>query len=228
MFELIIALFPGLSESLSLTFFALLVGLLLSLFFTVILSFKIKFISFFILGYITLFTGTPLLVQFFLIYYGPNQFSVLKTCDTLWFLISSPWICAMITLSLNSAAYCTSLFYGALMEIDNTVWQSCQALGLSHYQSLKIILPYIFKRIILSYGNEVMLVFKSTSLASTITLLEIMGYSQQIFSQTYNTNIFIAAGIIYLFFNGMFAVLINQFSQYMLFFENHAYQKKSL
>ncbi|WP_348666016.1 arginine ABC transporter permease ArtM [Arsenophonus symbiont of Ornithomya chloropus] len=225
MLELIIALFPGLSKSLSLTFFALFIGLLLSLFFTFILSFKIKFISFFILGYITIFTGTPLLVQFFLIYYGPNQFSFLQSSNTLWFLISSPWMCAMISLSLNSAAYCTLLFNGALKEIDNTIWQSCQALGLSHYQSLKIILPYVFKRIILSYGNEVILVFKSTGLASTITVLEIMGYSQQIFSQTYNIDVFIAAGIIYLFFNNMFAFLINRFSKYMLSFEKTSYKK---
>ncbi|WMY95572.1 MAG: arginine ABC transporter permease ArtM [Arsenophonus sp.] len=225
MFELIISLLPGLSRSLSLTFFALLIGLFLSLFFTIILSLKIKFISVFILGYITIFTGTPLLVQFFLFYYGPNQFSFLKAYDTLWYLISSPWVCAMTALSLNSAAYCTLLFHGALKSIDNIIWQSCQALGLSHYQSLKIILPYVFKRIILSYGNEVMLVFKSTGLASTITLLEIMGYSQQIFSQTYNIDIFIAAGIIYLFCNSIFALLIHQLSQYMLSFERASYKK---
>ncbi len=58
-------------------------------------------------GYITLFTGTPLLVQIFLIYYGPGQFPSLQDYPWLWHLISEPWLCALIALSLNSAAYTT-------------------------------------------------------------------------------------------------------------------------
>ncbi|STN25596.1 arginine ABC transporter permease [Escherichia coli] len=61
-------------------------------------------------GYITLFTGTPLLVQIFLIYYGPGQFPTLQEYPALWHLLSEPWLCALIALSLNSAAYTTQLF----------------------------------------------------------------------------------------------------------------------
>jgi arginine transport system permease protein len=50
-------------------------------------------------GYITLFTGTPLLVQIFLIYYGPGQFPVLQEYPVIWHLLSEPWLCALLALS---------------------------------------------------------------------------------------------------------------------------------
>lgn len=67
-------------------------------------------------GYLTLFTGTPLLIQIFLIYYGPGQFESLRN-SVLWPLLSEPWFCAMLALALNSAAYSTLLFYGAVKAI---------------------------------------------------------------------------------------------------------------
>ncbi|VDZ79849.1 arginine transporter permease ArtM [Salmonella bongori] len=55
-------------------------------------------------------------------------------------------------------------------------------------------LPYAFKRALSSYSNEVVLVFKSTSLAYTITLMEVMGYSQLLYGRTYDVMVFGAAG----------------------------------
>ncbi|WGO82783.1 arginine ABC transporter permease ArtM [Arsenophonus apicola] len=221
MIDLIISLLPGLPTSLSLTVCALLIAFLLALFLTIILSLKTAIFSSIIKGYITLFTGTPLLVQFFLIYYGPGQFPALRDYPALWTLISTPWICALLALALNSAAYSTLLFHGAVKAIPKTSWQACQALGMSNYQTLRIILPYALKRALSSYSNEVILIFKSTSLASTITLLEIMGYSQQIFGQTYNVDVFIAAGIIYLSVNGILTLLMRWLEQYALSFEKN-------
>lgn len=62
------------------------------------------------------FTGTPLLVQFFLIYYGPGQFQWIVS-GPLWSLLSGTWFCAMLTLALNIAAYSTQLFHGAVKAI---------------------------------------------------------------------------------------------------------------
>lgn len=219
MIDLVISLLPGLSTSLSLTLCALLIAFFLALFLTIILSLNTVIFSSIIQFYITLFTGTPLLVQFFLIYYGPGQFSALRECTTLWTWISTPWICAMLTLALNSAAYSTLLFYGAVKAIPKTSWQSCQALGMSNQQPLLIILPYAFRRVLSSYSNEVILTSKSTSLASTITLLDIMGYSQQIFAQTYDIDIFLAAGIIYLCINSILILFMRYFERYTLSFE---------
>lgn len=72
-------LFKGLHTSLTLTIASLIVALILSLLFTVILTLKTPVLTHIVRGYITLFTGTPLLVQIFLIYYGPGQFRRCRT-----------------------------------------------------------------------------------------------------------------------------------------------------
>ena len=169
-------LLKGLHTSLTLTVASLLLALVLALAFTVILALKVPVLSLITRGYITLFTGTPLLVQIFLIYYGPGQLPAIQNIGWLWNLLSQPWLCALLALSLNSAAYTTLLFHGAVKAIPAGQWHSCAALGMNRQDTLRILLPYAFKRALSSYSNEVVLVFKSTSLAYTITLMEVMGH----------------------------------------------------
>ena len=198
----------GLHTSLTLTIAALIVALLLALIFTVVLK-----------GYITLFTGTPLLVQIFLIYYGPGQFPSIREIPWLWDLLSQPWLCAMFALALNSAAYTTQLFAGAMRAIPSGQWQSCEALGMSKKQSLRILLPFAFKRALSSYSNEVVLVFKSTSLAYTITLMDVMGHSQLMYGRTYDVMVFGAAGLVYLCVNGLLTLMMRLIERRALAFE---------
>lgn len=131
MLEYLPELLKGLHTSLTLTVASIVVALILSLIFTIILTLKTPGVVWLVRGYITLFTGTPLLVQIFLIYYGPGQFPTLQEYPVLWHLLSEPWLCALIALSLNSAAYTTQLFYGAIRAIPEGQWQSCGALGMS-------------------------------------------------------------------------------------------------
>ncbi|VEC57815.1 arginine transporter permease subunit ArtM [Klebsiella aerogenes] len=81
-------LLKGLHTSLTLTVASIIVALILSLIFTIILTLKTPGLVWIVRGYITLFTGTPLLVQIFLIYYGPGQFPSLQEYPWLWHLIS--------------------------------------------------------------------------------------------------------------------------------------------
>ncbi|EYU14681.1 arginine ABC transporter permease ArtM [Photorhabdus aegyptia] len=221
MLEYIQQILPGLTTSLSLTVTALFVAFMMSALFTMVLTMKLPVLTQLVKTYITLFTGTPLLVQFFLIYYGPGQFPSIKAYPWLWQLLSEPWLCAMVALALNSAAYSTLLFHGAVKAIPAGQWQSCQALGMSKAQSMRILLPYAFKRALSSYSNEVVLIFKSTSLASTITLLEVMGYSQLLFGRNYDVMVFIAAGVIYLCVNGILTLLMRMIERRALAFERH-------
>ena len=205
MFEYLPELMKGLHTSLTLTVASLIVALILALIFTIILTLK-----------------TPVLVwlvQIFLIYYGPGQFPTLQEYPALWHLLSEPWLCALIALSLNSAAYTTQLFYGAIRAIPEGQWQSCSALGMSKKDTLAILLPYAFKRSLSSYSNEVVLVFKSTSLAYTITLMEVMGYSQLLYGRTYDVMVFGAAGIIYLVVNGLLTLMMRLIERKALAFE---------
>ncbi|WP_275554072.1 arginine ABC transporter permease ArtM [Mixta sp. Marseille-Q2659] len=212
-------LLKGLQTSLTLTVASLLAALILSLLFTMVLALKTPVVSQLVKGYITLFTGTPLLVQIFLIYYGPGQFPSIQKIDWLWQLLSQPWLCALLALSLNSAAYTTQLFYGAVRAIPAGQWQSCAALGMTRRDTLRILLPYAFKRALSSYSNEVVLVFKSTSLAYTITLMEVMGHGQLLYGRTYDVMVFAAAGLIYLCVNGLLTLLMRLIEHRALAFE---------
>ncbi|WP_413111428.1 arginine ABC transporter permease ArtM [Thaumasiovibrio sp. DFM-14] len=215
-------LFSGLLTSLELTVFSLIFGCILALLFTLALILKTPVMSWGVKGIITLFTGTPLLVQIFLVYYGPGQFELIRE-SFLWTWLMQPWFCAMLALALNTAAYSTLLFKGAFDAIPNHQWQACQALGMGTRHSLQILLPYAIRRAIPAYSNEVILVFKGTSLASTITIMDLMGYAQRINAQTYDTiTVFGIAGLFYLAVNGLLTLLFRQLERKALAFEAQA------
>ncbi|WP_392565337.1 arginine ABC transporter permease ArtM [Utexia brackfieldae] len=210
----------GLPVTLSLSFSAIICACLISIGFTVLLTFKNRLLNSVIKGYILLFTGTPLLVQIFLIYYGPVQFSHLQDqLPLLWSLLSHPWFCAFLALTLNSAAYTTQIFYGALKAIPQGQWQACAVLGMNKRQTLKVILPYALKRALSTYSNEVIFVVKGTALASTITLLDVMGYNQYLMGNYYEFSIFILTGAIYLLINGLLSLMMRMIEKKALTFE---------
>ena len=209
----------GIPTSLLLTFVSLLIAFLLALFFTFILAMGNRWLKSAVNFYLVLFTGTPLLIQIFLIYSGPGQFEFI-TQSPLWSLLSNAWFCAMLALALNSAAYSTQLFYGAVKAIPQGQWESCAALGLSRVQTLKILIPYALKRALPSYTNEIILVFKGTSLASTITIMDIMGYARQLYGTEYDAlTIYGIAGGIYLLITGIATLVLRKVENKVLAFE---------
>ena len=212
-------LFEGLMTSFQLTVASLFVGCILSLLMTVSLIMRTPLIHWLSRGVIILFTGTPLLVQIFLIYYGPGQFEWIRE-SILWVWLSQPWFCAMLALALNTAAYSAQLFKGAFNTIPEGQWQACRALGMGKAASLRVLLPYALRRAVPAYSNEVILVFKGTSLASTITIMDLMGYAQRINAQTYDTlTVFGIAGLFYLVVNGMLTLLFRHLERKALAFE---------
>lgn len=202
-------LIKGLGTTLELTFVSLLLGCSLALLFTIILSVRFKPLVWLVKLQILLFTGTPLLVQIFLIYYGPAQFDLLRN-SVLWPLLSQPWFCAMLALALNSAAYSTQLFKGAIDNVAPGEWEACYALGMNRVQALtRVILPHAFRRALPAYGNEMILIMKGSSLASTITLMDLMGYAARLNAQTYDTlTVFTMTGIIYLTLTGIMTIAV--------------------
>ncbi|MCW9733359.1 arginine ABC transporter permease ArtM [Avibacterium sp. 20-15] len=214
-----ITIAQGIPTSLLLTISALFLAFILAIALTFILAMENKLLKSAVNIFLTLFTGTPLLVQFFLIYYGPGQFQWIVESPA-WALLSNAWFCAMLTLALNSAAYSTQLFYGAVKAISKGQWESCAALGLTRWQTLKILIPYALKRALPSYSNEIILVFKGTSLASTITILDIMGYARQLYGTEYDAlTIYGIAGVIYLAITGIATLLLRKLESKVLMFE---------
>ncbi len=136
----------------------------------------------------------------------------------IWHLLSEPWLCALIALSLNSAAYTTQLFYGAIRAIPEGQWQSCGALGMSKKDTLAILLPYAFKRALFLFQRSRSGV-QSTSLAYTITLMEVMGHGQLLYGRTYDVMVFGAAGLVYLVVNGLLTLMMRLIERKALAFE---------
>ncbi|AUI66194.1 MULTISPECIES: arginine ABC transporter permease ArtM [Glaesserella] len=217
--EYFMVIAQGIPTSLLLTFVSLIVAFFLAVGMTFLLSMENRLVKGAVNGFLTLFTGTPLLVQFFLIYAGPGQFQWI-VASPLWSLLSDAWFCAMLTLALNSAAYTTLLFHGAVKAIPKGQWETCAALGLSRLQTLKILIPYALKRALPSYSNEIILVFKGTSLASTITIMDIMGYARQLYGTEYDAlTIYGLAGAIYLVITGIMTVILRKVERKVLSFE---------
>ena len=184
--ELIITSFPKLLSAtlvtLKLLSASLFFGLFLGLFFAILRLNKNKLISGFAYGYSYVFRGTPLLVQIFIIYFGLGQIEYLRT-TFLWVILKEPYWCAIIAFSLNTGAY------------------TSESLGLNKiFIFTKIQIPIAIKQSLPAYGNEIILMLKGTSLASTVTLLDITGVAKFIISTTFRPiEVFIVAGSIYLF-----------------------------
>ncbi|AOE87962.1 ABC transporter permease [Pseudomonas sp. TCU-HL1] len=150
-------------------------------------------------GYIFFFRGTPLLVQLFLVYYGLAQFDAVRK-GPLWPYLRDPFWCAVLTMTLHTAAYIAEILRGAIQAVPPGEIEAARALGMSRFQALFfIILPRAARIGLPAYSNEVILMVKASALASTVTLLELTGMSRTIIARTYlPVEIFFAAGLFYL------------------------------
>jgi His/Glu/Gln/Arg/opine family amino acid ABC transporter permease subunit len=149
--------------------------------------------------YITFFRGTPLLVQLFLIYYGLAQFDVIRE-SWAWPYLRQPFVCALLTFGLHTAAYTANILRGAILAVPVGEVEAGRACGMSpSILYRRIILPRAFRLALPAYGNEVISMLKATSLASTVTVMELTGVASTIVARTYAPyEIFVTAAAIYL------------------------------
>ncbi len=151
-------------------------------------------------AYVFYFRGTPLLVQIFLIYYGSGQFRAVFEAAGLWTFFREPYFCAVLSLTLNTAAYTAYSLRGAIQNVPFGEVEAARACGMSRgllYR--RIILPNAFRLALPAYTNEVIFLFQSTSLVSIITLLDLTGVARIIVARSFAVyEIYITAGILYL------------------------------
>ncbi|MEW6262823.1 MAG: ABC transporter permease subunit [Thermodesulfobacteriota bacterium] len=192
--ELIVESLPELLRAsvltIQLTFISLALGAILALPLALGRMSKNRWLSGFCFVYVYYFRGTPLLVQIFLIYYGLPQIG----------LTLGAYSSALISLSLNTAAYTAEIIRGGIQAIPAGEIESAYAMGMTRLQVLEvIIIRQMIGFALPAYGNEIILQIKATSLASTITLMDLTGMARTLASDTYAPlEIFSAAGIIYL------------------------------
>jgi His/Glu/Gln/Arg/opine family amino acid ABC transporter permease subunit len=128
--------------------------------------------------YSACFRGTPLLVQIFLIYYGVAQFHAVRH-SFIWPILRESFPCALIALTLNMVAYLGEVGMGPVLLYR------------------RIILPRALRLMLPAMCNEVLIQLKSTSLASTITLLDVTGVGRRFAAASYSTTPLLVAGGIY-------------------------------
>jgi octopine/nopaline transport system permease protein len=166
--------------------------------------------------YVFVFRGTPLLVQIFLIYYGLSQFPAIRHSFA-WPILRQPYWCAILALTINTAAYGSEIIRGGLLSVPHGQVEAARAAGMSRFMLFhRIIMPLAIRQALPGYGNEMISMIKATSLASIITLMDITGVAAKIISETYRAiEVFVVAGAIYLVINFALTRLV-QFVEYRL------------
>ncbi len=151
-------------------------------------------------GVIFYFRGTPLLVQIFLIYYGSGQFQDFLSQVGLWTFFREAYFCAVLSLTLNTAAYTAEILRGAIQGVPWGEVEAARACGMSGgllYR--RIILPKAFRLAWPAYTNEVVFLLQASSLVSIITLMDITGVARVIAARTFAFyELFLTAAAIYL------------------------------
>ncbi len=179
---------------------SLIIGLFIGLFFAILRLNKNIFINRLAYGYSYVFRGTPLLVQIFIIYFGLGQIEYLRS-TVLWVILKEPYWCAIIAFALNTGAYTSEILRSAFQTIKPGIIEAGKSLGISNKVIFyKIQIPIAIRQSLPAYGNEIILMMKGTSLASTVTIMDLTGVAKYIISTTFKPiEVFIVAGGIYLF-----------------------------
>ena len=198
--------------TIKLLFLSLFFGVFIGLLFAILRLNKNPFINKFAYGYSYIFRGTPLLVQIFIIYFGLGQIEYFRT-TFLWAVFKEPYWCAIIAFALNTGAYTSEILRSAFQTIKPGIIEAGKSLGISSKIIFyKIQIPVAIRQSLPAYGNEIILMMKGTSLASTVTLMDITGVAKYIISTTFKpVEVFIVAGGIYLFMT----FLIHNFIKYL-------------
>lgn len=166
--------------------------------------------------YIYVFRGTPILVQIFIVYYGFPQLEFIRG-SFLWPILREPFGCAIVALSLNTGAYVSEILRGGVLGVDRGLQEAGAALGLSVRQRfMYITTPLAVRLAIPAYSNDVISLLKSTALASTITLLDMMGIARTIVAETYAPyEVFISLAVIYLVLTWILQKAFGAFERFM-------------
>lgn len=140
-------------------------------------------------AYVSVFRGTPLLVQLFIWYFGLPELGIQP----------SPMTAAVVGLALYSGSYQTEIVRGAIQSIEKGQMEAARSLGLSYFKAMRfVILPQAFLRMLPPLGNEFVALTKNSSLVSLVTLQEVVLTADMIISRTFRAlELYLAVAAIY-------------------------------
>lgn len=193
----------GLGVTLEVTFFAVILGIILGFVVAIIRStyektHKLKILNGICQVYLTVFRGTPVVVQLMIMYY--IIFASLK----------SKVVIAVLAFGINSGAYVAEIIRGGIQSIDNGQFEGGRSLGFNYVQTMVyIILPQVFKNVLPSLANEFIVLLKETSVSGYIAMQDLTKGGDIIRSQTYSAYVpLFAVAIIYLAMVMLFSYLV--------------------
>ena len=169
----------------------------------------------FIKAYISIMRGTPLMLQLMVVYFGPYYLFGIKIKSNNYRLIA-----AMIGFVINYAAYFAEIYRSGIQSMPAGQYEAAKLLGYSRSQTFfRIILPQVIKRILPSVTNEVITLVKDTSLAFTISVLEMFSIAKALASSQTSMIPFVAAGLFYYIFNLVVAVVMEWIEKKLSYYE---------
>lgn len=150
------------------------------------------------IAYVSVFRGTPMLVQILLIYFGLPQLGI-----TL-----EPIPSAIIALSLNAAAYLSENFRSGILGVDKGQREAANSIGMTSWQALRrIILPQAVRIATPSVGNRFIALMKDTSLASVVTVVELTRVAERVGASTFRyIEMFVLVALVYWIVNTLLSV----------------------
>ncbi|USX16924.1 amino acid ABC transporter permease [Oxalobacteraceae bacterium OTU3CAMAD1] len=139
--------------------------------------------------YVSLFRGTPLLVQMFVIYYGLPSVGIEFT----------PVTAGILALSLNAGAFLSESLRGAIGAVSQGQWSASYSLGLGYWSTLRhVVLPQALRIAVPAMSNTLISLIKDTSLVSVITMTELMLSTKEVIATTFRPlPLYLAAALIY-------------------------------
>ena len=198
-------IWDGLGVTLKVTFFAVLLGIVLGFLVAIVRSTydrtgKLKLLNAICKLYLTVFRGTPVVVQLLIIY-----FVIFGSVDISKILV------AVLAFGINSGAYVAEIFRSGIISIDNGQFEAGRSLGFNYTQTMvHIIMPQAFKNVLPALGNEFISLLKETSVSGYIALQDLTKGGDIIRSRTYDAFMpLIAVAAIYLVMVLIFSKLVS-------------------
>lgn len=181
---------PGLTMTIPLTILSFGIGLFIALVVAIIQVSNIKVLKQIVRGYVWIIRGTPLLVQLYVIFYGLPSLGILL----------EPFPAALIVFSLSIGAYDSETIRASIEAIPTGQFEAGYCVGMSYIQILyRIVLPQALRAAFPPLSNSLISLVKDTSLASNITILEMLMATQRIIARTYEPfALYCEVGLIYL------------------------------
>ncbi|WP_027348827.1 ABC transporter permease [Halotalea alkalilenta] len=175
----------GLVNTVHLVFVSLLIGILLAVPLAILRGSRFAIIKWPIWCYTYVFRATPLLIQLYLAYYGFAFVPGVR--DTwIWFFVEEPIYPALFAFTLNTAAYTTEIFHGAIKSTPRGEVEAARAYGMSRALTIRrIVLPSAFRRALPAYGNEVIFMLHASAIASVVTIMDLTGAAYYVYARFY-------------------------------------------